>query len=563
MQILVNSQKISLTKNNFLSSGGEGNVHVKDNFAYKIYHDPKKCIPEAKVLELSKLDRSEILAPKFPVKNENGKNIGFAMPYVSDTEYLVKLFNKGYRNKNNITPETIKNLVEYLRELLIFIHSKEVLVVDYNPLNFLVSKDYKKPFHIDVDSYKTKSYPATAIMESIRDPKTISNTFSKNSDWFSWGVVCFELYMGCHPFKGRHPDYNIKDWLQMLKNGVSVFNKKSKLPPATQDWSVVPKAHLKWFESVFEHGERKSPPAADYIEITTGKIKPKIISGNESFKLELLQEFNSEIKKVAYDFGNQYVLTKESFYCNGKKYNLALNSNTNIKRDFLFLNNEPYIVELDKTQAKISIFNVSKSKTCEISAKDFFVYDDKIFIPKAGSLYEIQLSSLQKLIPLNQQRANLFWNHELFDGCVIEYWPFDDGKKIYNTVNIIYPSKTGCRKIQLKELAGLKIFEVKYTNDFAVLIVEKSGNYFRAVFCFNIDGTYSYRSEKVDLEDFDFTVLEKGVCVAKNSQNLEIFLDNSKVRVLKSPLNSDDLLFSDKNQTLVACHNKLYKLNNK
>jgi len=59
------------------------------------------------------------------------------------------------------------------------------------------------------------------------------------------------------------------------------------------------------------------------------------------------------------------------------------------------------------------------------------------------------------------------------------------------------------------------------------------------------------------------TVLEKVVSVAKNGQNIEIFVDNSRIKVLDSPLNSEDLLFSDKNQTLVVCANKLYKLNSK
>jgi len=563
VKIIENNREIFLSKNNYLSQGGEASIYTKDGFAYKIYHEKNKCISSGKIGELAKLNRKEILCPKFPIQNTKGENIGFSMPYIKNNEYLVKLFNKGYRNKNNVSPENIKALVDGFREVLEFVHKNETLVVDYNPFNFLVSRDYKTPYHIDVDSYQTKNYPATAIMDSIRDPLVKNKKFTEESDWFSWGIVMFELYMGSHPYKGRHPDYGIKDWLKRLEDGISVFNNKSKLPPASQDWDVIPKSHLKWFQKVFEHGERIKPPKSDDEEIKIGKVTPKIISSNGSFSLELIKDFDSIIASVKYDFGIQYVLTKNSFYKNGNKFNLSLNANSNIKRDFLFLNNEPYIVELDKAKSTIEVFNITKQDKCSIAAKNFFVYENNIYIEKADSLYEVKISKMKKLLASNKPVANLFWNYELFDGCVVEYWPFDDGNKIFNKVNIITPKNNTAKKTYLKELNGLKILEVKYLNNVAVFTIEKSGYYFRCVFCFNKDGTYTYRSEKVDLDDFDFTVLEKGVSVAKNGQNIEIFVDNSRIKVLDSPLNSEDLLFSDKNQTLVACANKLYKLNSK
>ena len=63
-------------------------------------------------------------------------------------------------------------------------------------------------------------------MMSIRDPLTPKNGFNKLTDWYSYAIVTFQMYIGIHPFKGIHPDYKPKDLELRMKDGASVFDKK-------------------------------------------------------------------------------------------------------------------------------------------------------------------------------------------------------------------------------------------------------------------------------------------------------------------------------------------------
>lgn len=253
---------IELTKSHFKGSGGQGNIYCRDGFAYKIYHDPKKMIPVDKIRELNKLTViPSVLAPIDVLLNTNSKPIGFTMKYIDKTDFLCRLFTKSYRNKKNISPQTIADLVKEMQRILVEIHKLGFLVVDYNELNFLTCLDYKIPYHIDVDSYKTPSFPPVAIMESIQDHLAPTNKFSELTDWFSWAVVTFQLYMGTHPYKGRHPDY--KDWLKMKQENMSVFHPDVRLPANCQDWSVIPRRHLDWYKAVFHDKERSPDPEHD------------------------------------------------------------------------------------------------------------------------------------------------------------------------------------------------------------------------------------------------------------------------------------------------------------
>jgi len=63
VKIIENNREIFLSKNNYLSQGGEASIYTKDGFAYKIYHEKNKCISSGKIGELAKLNRKEILCP--------------------------------------------------------------------------------------------------------------------------------------------------------------------------------------------------------------------------------------------------------------------------------------------------------------------------------------------------------------------------------------------------------------------------------------------------------------------------------------------------------------------
>jgi len=249
-----NNGKVNLTDRDFLAAGGQGSVYKYKDFAVKIYHDPKQMIPVKKVRELSTLNCDNILAPSLLVFDSSHHPIGFAMPFAKGTEVICKLFTTGFRNQIGFNEQATTDLVKKIQQIVAQVHSNKCLIVDLNEFSLLVdSKKYEKPYFCDVDSWQTPSYPALALMESVRDRLIKQNKWTELSDWFSFAIVAFQLYIGIHPYKGMHPDYSPKDWIQRMQDGVSVFDKKTIIPPSCRPFSVIPKAHFNWFQEIFKN----------------------------------------------------------------------------------------------------------------------------------------------------------------------------------------------------------------------------------------------------------------------------------------------------------------------
>jgi len=149
-------------------------------------------------------------------------------------------------------------LVEQLRELVAWVHKRGVVIVDLNPMNILVSSDFTQLAMIDVDSWQTAGYPATALQESIRDRHSPTGVFSEGSDWFAFAIVSFQMLIGIHPYKGRHP--SVKGLDARMIAGMSVLNPQVKIPPVCYRLLAIPDPLRHWYEGVFHRHERTSPP---------------------------------------------------------------------------------------------------------------------------------------------------------------------------------------------------------------------------------------------------------------------------------------------------------------
>ena len=165
--IVENEGKVTLTDREYLTSGGEAQVFVKNDTAYKIYHDASKMIPLPKMMELQALTASNVLRPNNTIRDGN-KAVGYTMKYIKGTHPMCKLFTMNFRQDNKITEDDIVKMVKEIQITIDQIHKEGCLIVDLNELNLLASGDFVIPYFIDVDSYQTKSYKPTAIMESCR-----------------------------------------------------------------------------------------------------------------------------------------------------------------------------------------------------------------------------------------------------------------------------------------------------------------------------------------------------------------------------------------------------------
>ncbi len=257
MDVYVKGQKVRLTPSEFKAQGGEGAVYVKGQTAYKVYADPAKMIPSAKIGELSALTLPDIIRPQDVLLDNRRAPVGYTMRSVPDAVVLCQTFPRAFRERMGVTPDAMLHLVRALQEGVAHVHAQGILIVDLNEMNFLIDPQFRHVFFIDVDSYQTPHFPATALMESVRDRH--ATAWNAGTDWFSFAVVSFQMFVGIHPYKGKHPA--LKTLEERMQANVSALHPAVSIPAACLPFDVIPRVYRDWYRAVLDQGQRLPPPS--------------------------------------------------------------------------------------------------------------------------------------------------------------------------------------------------------------------------------------------------------------------------------------------------------------
>jgi hypothetical protein len=307
-EIFLGKQRIVLEDRDFVAEGGEGRIYGKGELIYKIYTDKGRTIPPRKVAELAALDHPAILRPLELVRDKAGDAIGFTMRWQKQAVPLCRLFSNDFRSRSGMGTGETAELVENMARIFSHIHSRGCLVVDANEMNFLVDgANLTSPYFIDVDSYQTPGFPATAIMDSVRDH--CATGFSQLSDWFAFAVLATQLFIGIHPYKGTHPAYGKGELKRRMEDHVSVFNREVRLPGAVRDFGVIPRAYREWLERVLERGERLAPPGSAG-GMVAALPRATVTTTTARFVMELLREFPAPVTAT----GDDWVISGGTLY---------------------------------------------------------------------------------------------------------------------------------------------------------------------------------------------------------------------------------------------------------
>jgi serine/threonine protein kinase len=554
---------IEITDKDYKAAGGQAAVYCIGKTAYKIYHDPKRMIPEAKIMELSVLKNPNILGPQEVVYDpKTGVPLGFTMPYEKDTEFLCKIFTRDFRDDNNISSQDVVHLVTDMQKTLEYIHSMKILVVDYNEMNFLLNSDLKQVYSIDVDSWQTKSFSANALMESIRDRKGLKGKFTELTDWFSFAVVTFQMYTGIHPYKGYHPKYK-HDWNKKMDLGISVFDKDVQLPPACQDFSVIPKKHLDWYKEIFVNNDRSIPPYADLVIVG---VSAGTVSSKGKFVVELIYDYISPIKRHYFFDNKRYILTTAGIYQDDR--NVFQFEKTVDKATYALCDvygEDPIVARHSKGMAHLSnpLFMSGHITFCDFSkniietipAEHAMSANGLIYSVNGGEFIEHSFERLGKLIPMTKVMSSLCPSYKVFSGVIVQ----DDFMKCH----LIVPYAKGmCANIHVKELDNCRIIDAKHRGLVTVLIHEKGGDYFQTVLCFNKTFTaYTYWQKNVDLQPINFVALPNGLNIlAWNDKVVGFSKVDDRKEVPNAPINALTPLFHEGMTVLSTEGSKLYKV---
>ena len=541
---------VILTDKDYKASGGQGVVYCKDSIAYKIYHDPDTMIPVAKIQELETLKKDNILGPIEPLYDpKDMAPIGFSMPYVDATEFLCKVFTRNFRDEKGIGPQEIIEMVTGMQKTLEYIHKHGFLVVDYNELNFLLDQNMKVVYHIDVDSWKTPSFPAVALMESVRDRTT--KQFTELTDWFSFAVVTFQMYIGIHPYKGFHPKFAPAEWSKRMDMGISVFNKDVTLPKSCQDFSVIPKRHLDWFKALFIKGERSIPPYPDTITIAI--LQGKAISSQGKFIVELIQEFSETIQKVYFFDNTRYVITNAGIYYNSRLLPFKKPGKNSLEMIPVY-GETPIVCNLESKE--LHFYDFSKKRIDSVSAEAMTATNEAIYSVNNGELIESTFERFGKLIHKYKVISGICPSYKVFPSVVVQ----DDFMKCHLAI----PYSRGlCCNILVKELNGHRIIDAKHEGLVTVLITEKGGDFWRFVLCFNkYFSDYTVWNELIEgPEAINFIGLPNELYILADEDKITLFKDKDHKKEIKnSPVNTSTRLYHHGMDVYFVDGAKLYRI---
>jgi serine/threonine protein kinase len=551
--VFKSGKEIKLTDKDYLSEGGEGKIYIKSGEVFKIYHEINKVIPEKKVKELLVLDKKNIISPKHMIYDSKSIPVGYTMDYINDTVALPRIFTTSFRDRTGITPESSIKLVEQMMETIQFIHDKKILIVDMNEFNFLVdSKTFKTPYFIDVDSYQTQSFPATAIMLSIKDWQ--SKDFNEYTDWYSFAIISCQIFVGIHPFKGTHPSYNRSDLEGRMKANVSIFNKDVSVPSATREFDLIPDEIKKWYIDLFEKGKRTLPPSI------SGKIIAKaqqvIISGLDKFMIDVVYEAVEKIIGCNFAYNNRIIFTNNKVIINKSEYLGISNSN-----GIVFYNNIPISIDIDNGSLVIEDFiHKSSLLNTKINANKKFIIDNRAYYINNDKLTEINFETINnRIFPTFKKSWNILPNSiSIYRNIIVS--------DVLGKAYLYIPFKEGsCQIIPVKELDGYRIIDAKYDEGIAIFLAFRNDIYNRIIIKFNSEMT-SYSSvidKDVTMYGVNFATLPSGVAVILTGEDtIEIisrYKDEKKI-ITNCGIDSRAILCNEGNNLHFFLDKKLYKI---
>ena len=599
---------VRLDQSDFVGQGGEGKVYARGNVAYKVYTDPARMIPVAKIRELAVLTHSDIIRPDEVLLDAHNRPVGYTMRRVQDAHPLCRLFTRAFRERKGVTPGQMLALVREFQATVQHIHDQGVLVVDMNEMNFLVDRDLQRMLCIDVDSYKTPGFPATAIMDSIRDRHR--SDFSRETDWFSFGILTFQMFVGIHPYRGKHA--TLIDLDERMQANISVLNPAVTMPGSCYPLDTLPPAYRDWYEALFEQGVRTPPPTgARFVAAVT----PRILHLPASVRLKIREiarfrtalsadvadnnatqglpgypfnvpigikktpspaERSEEIQGAGVVGGegvlqlidSMTVLASDGVYIRGTRKldwpSLHLRASASSAEKALTVTPRlRRLVLALRDEGKLRLWDVAQGKelTCTVSIDGLFCYSDRVLLKQAATFYELRwLETPAAIQPMLHPVGNaLPQATRLFDGTAVQ----DMQGACYVSV---FPETGACRTIRVPELDKARVLDGRFEHNVLMLTSEQAGKYSISILRFD-DGYVGYDLRTVSdvvSPDLNFTTLDNGVCLWLNPQDeLEIFSNrkgSASLKLLDEPALRRARLFKQGTQALFAQGDTLYEM---
>jgi hypothetical protein len=547
--------EIRLSDADFKGQGGQAAIYAQGSTAYKIYTDRLSIIAEAKIAELSVLDSPNIIRPLDALVDDHGNLAGYSMRYIDRGYLLCQLFPPAFRSRHNLTPDRALELVRRLQKGVAFVHSRGVLIVDLNEMNFLVSGDLGDVFFLDVDSYQTPSFPATAIMDSVRDRH--ATRFDVSTDWFAFAIVSFQVFTGLHPYKGTYPPFlKTVDKSQMLdermKGNISVLHPGVCVPATCLPINVIPPVYLAWYRATFESGVRQSPPGGPVDSIVMRVLPAPALSSGPVFSISPVLDLDDDVVELFPDVTR----TRKSIYIRGRRLDCPDNET---KIALTPLSRRPVGLWLEGDRVRFVDVCREVRIDGEMTADEILTIGGRAYVKRNCELMELEFVELASRILVTPTTIGQVLKNatQLFDGVVFQ-------SLMGAWYASFLPQPHTCYQARIKELDGYRIVDARCESCVLLVVAAISGRYDRFIFRFHREfNGYDVRIQRdVDDAGIAFTVLDSGICLSLAGEELELFRSRpgcDGLRLVPAADLAGVRLFHYGTQALFAKNNKVFK----
>lgn len=529
--ILENKGALTIRPYDYLATGGEGSVYRVGGTAVKIYTDPAKMVRDgipAKIKTLSSFIHPYISVPQGLVFSTDNRPIGFYMPY-AEGEPLSRIFTNDFRNREGFGDRDAVKLVDRMREAIRFAHDRGAILVDPNEFNWLAylkGIDKPEPRIIDVDSWIIGKMPPTvAIMPSIRDWHT--KGFNQLSDWFSWGVVTFQVFTGVHPYKGTLDGSSGLE--ERMKAKASVFSKGVRLNRAVRDFSCIPNALRDWYEQTFQTGKRTVPPSSFDATVAKAAVTRVVrtITSSGALVFDKIYAKTSDDAVYIWPCGVVRLASSELVELRLKRVIGNLNSKDGevVKVDGGWL-----IADWVNGQITFSYIDESSLQkeplSLAIKGHRIFRSESRLFIVTDNGLTEIFFKVIGRpIIAVGQTWGAMVNSTRWFDGVGVQ--------DALGAMYVIVPfDDKSCAQIRVKELDSLRVVSARAGNRYLVFIAaDRNGDYHKIELVLDRGYTgYQLSKKTVDSPDLNMALLPKGVgATIIDDGEMEIFVPTTGV----------------------------------
>lgn len=489
----------------FLAEGGEGRVYASGRWVVKLYHDPARVIAKGKIGELRRIGWPRVVTPVGLVHDENGQALGYVMRRLERVMPVARLFANAFWQREGMTYPMALGLLNGMAENIRMIHRAGCLLVDGHELNTLVEEGFTEAYVIDTDSFETPSYPATAVMATIRDP--LASRFSAGSDWFSFAVIACQLLTGIHPYKGSHPDYAKGDLEGRMRDGVSIFDARTRVPAATRDRKLIPSLWRDWLVKVLQYGERAPPPEgkdAVLLAKPVGAVKPL-----EALRVrfELLFRVDEGIVDHRMQAGREITVTAGWFRVGREAYPRPA---PDAEVMILPMAGAPVAAWIHGGRLRLKRLDVEGEIPVALNAEGMVRNDNTLFIFREGKAMEVELvEGGGRVFAGVKQRWSLLANAtRLWEGFFLT--------DALGMPTALLPMRPGAAAVvPLPELRGCEVLEARLVRNvlYAVGMQRGSKSLTRLLFRFTADfsGYGLERESGIEQAEIGLAVMDTGV----------------------------------------------------